>query len=475
MRLSWKLHAAVFVVTAAVLALQTALRLHREEALFESEMVRDHLVMGRAMRHAVEDEWDDGGEASARALVERLDIREPAVRIRLLTAELPSGAPAWMDAEVDAMREVSGVVWGEDREWRLTYVPLLDPDARGARIEIRESLLAQERYISDSARRSATWGAVLLLLTTVVIGALIWWLVLRPVKELIAHARRIGTGDLGSRVHFRSRDELGQLGLELDQMAVSLREAADRVSAEQAARERAVAQLRHADRLMTVGTLAAGVAHELGTPLNVALVRARLIERGEVADEADIRDNAKSIAEQCERMAGIIRQLLNFARPRPIERSQADLRSIAAQTLKLVDPMARKASVALALAEGAAVVAEVDVQQLQQVLINVVTNAVHASPDGGRIDVSVDTVERRDERAGRWAVLRVADQGTGMDAEQVGHIFEPFYTTKAVGVGTGLGLSVSHGIVRDHHGFIEVDSTPGEGTTFAIHLPLGEA
>ncbi|MEZ4320298.1 MAG: HAMP domain-containing sensor histidine kinase [Myxococcota bacterium] len=473
MRLSWKLHAAVVAVTAGVLALQVRLRLDREESLFEAETVRDHLVMGRAMRHAVEDQWDDGGAAAAQALVQRLDIREPTVRIRLLEQGQSSDGAAWMDREVAELHEVSGVVEQGEDLWRITFVPVLDPPGTGARIEIRESLVAQERYMSDSAKRSVMWLVVLLGTTTLVLSLLLRWMVLDPVDLLIGHARRIGSGDLESRVRFTSADELGQLGRELDQMADSLRDAAERVASEQAARERAVNQLRHADRLMTVGTLAAGVAHELGTPLNVALIRARMIERAEVLDPDEARENAKSIAEQCERMASIIRQVLNFARPRKLERASEDLRALAAQTIGFVRPMASRAGVTITLVGEEPVRADVDSQQLQQVVINLLTNAIQASDTGATIEVDVATETREGPSGwGRWAVIRVDDHGTGMDAEQVGHVFEPFYTTKPVGVGTGLGMSVSHGIVRDHEGFITFESALGRGTSAQVYLPL---
>jgi two-component system NtrC family sensor kinase len=232
------------------------------------------------------------------------------------------------------------------------------------------------------------------------------------------------------------------------------------------------------ERLLSVGKLASGIAHELGTPLNVITGRAQII----LADEAKDSENAKNariIVEQTKRITKIIRSLQEFANPRPLQKSSVDLRMATSQALLTLSPLAERAQAALDVEEGEPLRAPVDVGQLQKALINLVTNALHASR-GGRVNVKfrTDTVQPpvlRDGTLGPrvpYAIIDVHDTGHGMNAETVGRVFEPFFTTRDVGEGTGLGLSLTHGIVREHGGFIHVTSEVGVGTTFSIHLPL---
>jgi len=294
----------------------------------------------------------------------------------------------------------------------------------------------------------------------------------RPISRLAEKARRVGTGDLTGPLHLAQRDELGQLATEINLMC-------DRLAAERLARESATEQLRHADRLTTVGKLASGLAHELGTPLNVVQGRARLIRDREV-EGADVLDSARIIVEQAERMTALIQQLLDFARPRPLHKASLSLAGLVTRVCELLATIARKSQVTLrqTLADGLRV--DVDEGQLHQVLTNLVINAIHAMPDGGTVEIVTRELEQTpppyvESRGHAWVVLEVRDTGTGMDAQTRERIFEPFFTTKQVGEGTGLGLSVSWGIVREHGGWIEVQSTPGGGSTFTVHLPRGAA
>jgi signal transduction histidine kinase len=261
------------------------------------------------------------------------------------------------------------------------------------------------------------------------------------------------------------------------EMLDRLLEADARAQNESRLRLSTMEQLRHADRLSTVGTLAAGLAHELGTPLNVVLGRAKMIAAGEVTgDEA--KGNARTVAEQAERMARIIRQLLDFARRRAPHGTVTDVRQTAEQTLALLTPMAKKASVAL-VRKGTdePAKAKVDADQLQQVLTNLVVNGIHSMPRGGTLSVVVDRVRHLppDYVSGHgeeWIRVAVRDEGTGIPPEALPHIFDPFFTTKGVGEGTGLGLSVAFGIVREHGGWIGVESEPGKGSCFRVYLPV---
>jgi signal transduction histidine kinase len=235
-------------------------------------------------------------------------------------------------------------------------------------------------------------------------------------------------------------------------------------------------QLRHADRLITVGRLAAGIAHELGTPLNVIAGRVKMLRRGKVEPETQ-GEYLASVAEQAERMTTIIRQLLDFAGRRDPRTTATDLQAIARVIQRLVEPIARKHQVEVALNGQGRAMALGDPVQLEQVLSNLVVNGIHACTVGGRVEITCGTEELVEPALSgatsetKRAYLRVSDDGHGMDEETQARIFEPFFTTKEVGQGTGLGLSVAHGIVLENGGSISVGSRKGQGSTFSVFLP----
>jgi signal transduction histidine kinase len=228
-------------------------------------------------------------------------------------------------------------------------------------------------------------------------------------------------------------------------------------------RKEALKQLRHADRLTTVGRLAAGLAHELGTPLNIVSGKASLISAGRVEGE-NLKTSAHAIEQQADRMAALVRQLLDFARKGGAARQKTNIRLLSLETANLLRPLANNSGVAIHC-EGDDVECSINRAEMLQVLSNLVTNAIHAMPHGGRVTLT-STLE------GGAVVLRVKDEGEGIEAHILPRIFDPFFTTKEVGAGTGLGLSVAHGIVADHGGTIEVESEHGHGATFTLTLPL---
>jgi signal transduction histidine kinase len=290
----------------------------------------------------------------------------------------------------------------------------------------------------------------------------------------------VGAGDLESPLQFRTQDEFAEVATVLNQMCEQLKTSQEAVHAEMEARLKALGQLRHADRLKTIGTLVTGIAHELGTPLNVVSGWAGLIALGRLSP-ADVTDSARIIKEQVQRMTGIIRQLLDFARRQTPRRVAVNLAVLTRQTVDMLEPLAEPQHVALILkAEETPVCVQINAGQIQQVLINLVTNAWQAMFQGGQIEIGVRRIEGVHPpaelalREGCWARISVTDQGEGIPEEDVPHIFDPFFTTKDVGQGTGLGLSVAYGIVRDHGGWMDVVSRPGAGACLSVYLPMEE-
>ncbi|MBN1612554.1 MAG: hypothetical protein JW940_38345 [Polyangiaceae bacterium] len=225
-------------------------------------------------------------------------------------------------------------------------------------------------------------------------------------------------------------------------------------------------QLRHADRLATIGQLAAGVAHELNEPLNNVLGFAQLAKKhpsvvGQVKADIDRIETAALHARST------IRKLLVFARQAPPQMTDVDINQVVEEGLQFFQSRCASEGIILtvALCPGPPRIAA-DPSQLNQVLVNLVVNAMQAMPNGGRLAVSTGVSEQS-------VFLSVEDTGIGMTDEVAAKLFVPFFTTKDVGQGTGLGLPVAHGIVTSHGGTIRVESSPGQGTRITIELPWG--
>lgn len=228
-------------------------------------------------------------------------------------------------------------------------------------------------------------------------------------------------------------------------------------------RKRVEEQLRRTERLAELGVLASGLAHEVGTPMNVILGRAEyLLQRSE---NEGTRKGLETIVRQVERITKIMNQLLAYARRRPAELRRVDLRRTVEETLEMIEEKISKHGIVVETDfDGAVSEIEADPDQISQVLLNLFLNAVHAMEEGGALRISAQPWHGE-------VRLCVSDTGRGIPREHLTKIFEPFFTTKEVGKGTGLGLNVVTGIIQEHHGTITVESEPGSGTTFTITLP----
>lgn len=222
-------------------------------------------------------------------------------------------------------------------------------------------------------------------------------------------------------------------------------------------------QLRRTERIAELGTVASGMAHEIGTPMNVILGRAEyLMER---VKEEPIRKGLQTIVAQVERITKVMNQLLSFARRRTPERRSLDLKEVIEASVEIFqERLARNRITVDAQLDPACPPALADADQMNQVLINLIMNAVHAMADGGVLRIGLRPTDSMVE-------LTVGDTGHGMPPEVAAHIFDPFFTTKEFGKGTGLGLTVVKGILEEHGGSITVASEPGKGTTFTMLLP----
>ncbi len=224
-------------------------------------------------------------------------------------------------------------------------------------------------------------------------------------------------------------------------------------------------QIQQSDKLALIGQIAAGIAHEIGTPLNVISGNAEYIMM-EMGEDNPYKEELETIISQAERIANLIKQLLEFARPRKANYTKANVNNEILHVIELLKHQFEKANVKLnlKLSEDIPPVC-VDCSQIHQVFLNIIVNAIHAINENGLIEIETFAKDG-------YVNIKFKDNGVGILPEHLDKIFEPFFTTKEAGKGTGLGLAVSKRIIDEHNGKIEVESTPGVGTTFTVKIPV---
>lgn len=315
---------------------------------------------------------------------------------------------------------------------------------------------------------AATGTAVAVYTLTIFLG--FRWISI-PLRNVASGATRIANGDISYRIPAASRwqDEFSDLVDGVNRMADRFQEAEQDLQTRVSERSE---QLIRSQKLANVGFLAAGVAHEINNPLSIIRCASESIEMRlhDVLDEGDpeakeVLARAAMIRAESQRCGEITRRLLDFSRGEQSEKCLDDLIPAIQQVLTMVRHLADFRNRRICFDRSDPLYLEMNVAQIKQVFLNLVANALQATPEGGQITVSV--TEKVD-----YVNVVISDTGCGMDAETLQHIFDPFYTTKEPGSGTGLGLSITHRLIEDHHGTIIPESPgPGLGSSFRIRLP----
>ncbi len=293
-----------------------------------------------------------------------------------------------------------------------------------------------------------------ILVAALFLGHFISQKIVRSLREIEKLARSISAGNFNRIEGLRSRDELGSVITAINSMSEELSN-----------REEQIIQSK---KLASLGILTAGVAHEITNPLNNISMIAQTYD--EMYDRLSDRQRLELIGKvdaETERIRKIVMNLLDFSKPKDANPKEADINTVVQKTLTLVQNMidVQNIETIVRLEEGLPHLF-IDEHQIQQVLVNLVTNAVQAMSAGGRLFIS-----SRAGKSGDSVEVTVKDTGRGVQPEFLPHIFDPFFSTKGEG-GTGLGLSVSYGIIKNHHGEIRVESKVGVGTTFTLELPI---
>ena len=344
------------------------------------------------------------------------------------------------------------------------------------------SLQRADVQLAESSRRMLAYTGCALLLIAGLSWFFIWRVVGIPVTALQRGTERLGAGELGHQIQVQSTDEIGdlaksfnemsrQLRLEHDQNLVWTRTLEERV--EQKGREltRIHERALHTEKMASIGKMAAVLAHEINNPLSGILTYAKLLRKWADREDPgsnhhqDICSSLDLIASESHRCGDLVKNLLTFSRTTPMNLQATDLNQVIDRSLRLVQHQLDLAGVQVQRHFDATLPkVQCDAAQIEQVLLALVMNAADALPQGGSLWL---TTSRTDKDVS----VVVRDDGIGIPADILPHLFEPFLTTKETGRGVGLGLAISHSILERHNGTIEVQSDLGRGTTFTVTLP----
>jgi signal transduction histidine kinase len=473
-----KLALALFVGVFVVVFAFSAWRVNSGIRLFDEGVRRDQRIVGLTAGAALA---KTRTREDAIRLARRVDASRETIRVRFVSLAADSAPPLrplvpLPAAEAPAPGEWKQVVKARDAgkesaDVLVTYVgaPVVD-EARGA-IELAQPLASRAEHVWRGVWSALASSLAMLAVggfTVVLIGARV---VGKPVSQLINATRRIGEGDVHVLDAIHRRDEFGELADALRSMSREIEAERLRTRREVEARIQALEQLRHAERLTTLGQLASVLAHEIGTPLNVIAGHGKLIASGRLTTDG-VSESATAIGEQSERITRIVRRILDYARRRPARRVALDPSDVTRRACALVQSLAEQRDVELEIVESHDKVSlRADPDQLQQAITNLVLNAIHASSSNGRVRVVLANVSGAANGGEQdFVTIAVQDAGSGIPEQVRDRIFEPFFTTKPPGEGTGLGLSVVKDIIEEHGGFVEVTSGSG-GSVFTIHLP----
>ncbi len=489
MKIGTRLFIALAIPIAGLITAFAVLEDGANRLRSRGEVTREGQIIARTVQIATTNALRDRKLSDVRSLIDEISGHQSILGVRLFdTSGRLSYAPAVVQGTAvpppaEVRRSMQGSRIAMNR-YTIAGQPVIGwlaslEEPRG-RVLGAVQVLQLDSFVAEDAAASswaiAAFAASLFAAVALTVFIVSRVSVAKPIEELVVSVRSIGVGDWGARVPVGNDDELGRLAREFNLMHQRLEQAHNTLVAEQKERQRVEADLREAERLASLGRFAAGVAHEIGTPLNVIGGRAEsMLRRGR--SDSDSQRSLKVITGQIERITRIVQGVLDFARVRELRIAPTHLADVVARMAELVEERFEVQRIALEVdipSELTPIAADAD--QLQQVFLNLALNAADAMPLGGVLRIAAALSDRVHSTNGpqsrRCVAVSFEDTGTGIAPQHLERVFEPFFTTKEIGSGTGLGLAISYGIVREHGGWIELRSQPGHGTCATVCLPL---
>ncbi|MBN1255621.1 MAG: cache domain-containing protein [Deltaproteobacteria bacterium] len=395
--------------------------------------------------------------------------------VRISTNVLTPGGERAIGTRVS--QEVKNLVLDEGEKWTGRafvvsdwYITAYEPieDIFGKRVGMLYVGVLEAKYTDIRTRTFFIFFLLTIIgvLLAIGLGYFMASKILRPVHRLVKASNEVSHGNFSPEIGPISKSEIGMLQATFRSMLASLQERDKRMRAEHEIK------LLQSEQQASIGRLAAGVAHEINNPLTGVLTFTHmLLQRGDVVD--DIRSDLKAIAQQTERVRSIVKNLLGFSRQTEINPEPTDVNRVVSTAVLLMRNQALVKGVSIKFKPGEDIPPLVlDANQMQSVILNLLLNALDATKRGDSIMITTGISGSGNGASVRGVEIHVKDTGCGIPPENLDKLFAPFFTTKEVGQGTGLGLAVSSGIVQRHGGSIKVQSTVGKGSTFTVWLPL---
>lgn len=490
-RVSIKLSLVLIVGGFLIFGAYGLYELDTERRALRRGVEQETTLLGRSLQVGVENALRDRQLADIEETIKQLARIDPTINIiiydlrgHLIAAVRENGPP---DAFTQQIREAAmtarEAVFTFYPTQKSTYaalaLPLTDDNGTvlGGVLLVRP--LADMRRALRELQQGIVVTVLLFVFTTTILGLLAGWIFInRPLTRMATAMKQVRAGNLQSTLPVDRRDEMGAVTAEFNAMVTDLRETRQRLEQEAESRRRLQQALQEADKLITIGQLSAGLAHEIGSPLQVLRGRARtLLTRAH--DAGEVQRNAEILISQTDRITRIVEQLLRFTRRRAAAPARNDGRMAISNVVELMQHEAQRRGVTLHLQTPKQLpLLWVDTDEVQQIVLNLIANALAATPRGGQVTVQVEEscLKLRTGSEILPAVrLSVTDTGHGIAPDMRDRVFEPFFTTRAGEGGTGLGLAVVKALVTDHGGTITVTSTPSIGSEFVVVLPIQSA
>lgn len=477
-------------LTAAVLILLGGhgwIQLREEEADLDAAARRELTLVATAIRSTVENAIRDDQEPDVTALLEQLEVKDPAFDVFVIgDGGIVLGNSWGAGGNLGKARDLARAAGAHDAllveepsTGELAAVaPLRIDGATVGRLVVIRPTNALAADLNDERRAIALSVGLLIIALLLIIWAVVRLRVHLPMGRIIAGVRQIRSGELSTRIALPGKDEFAELAREFDAMTGSLEQARLDLSRAAEARERLETEMQRANKLAIVGEIAATLAHEIGSPLQVLNGRARDLAAREDLPKDAIR-SATVLVEQTDRVHHIVERLLDVARRKAPELVELDIRNLVQRMVELVSTHLRRKGVRLEFDCEDVPRCQGDPAQVQQVVLNLLQNAMRATERDGiiRVTVAESSFTRRSEvQPRRSVVIAVEDTGSGIPEAILDQVFEPFFTAWTGDhepKGTGLGLAVVKSIVKDHGGSVSASaSSSGRGARIVVHFPV---